>query len=32
VLHWADGVVTVGFDPAVWAGRAQQVLASGAGR
>jgi Spx/MgsR family transcriptional regulator len=32
VLHWADGVVTVGFDPAVWAGRAQQVLASGADR
>lgn len=29
VLHWADGVVTVGFDPAVWSGRAQLVLAGG---
>ncbi len=30
VVCWADGVTTVGFDPVVWSGRAQQVLARGA--
>ncbi len=30
VVRWADGVVTVGFDAALWAGRAHQVVSSGA--
>lgn len=29
VLLWADGVTTVGFDPALWSARAQQLSAPG---